>query len=228
MLLVLALAAQHPGAGSTRKHKGPEPSPLDRYIQQAGSRPRVDVPAAASGSTWAPGARLSDLGSDLRATQVDDLVTILVSERASAVSSGSTKTSRQSTAKSNITALAGPTRGAGALANLAGLNTQTQLNGAGSTSRDTTLTTTLAARVTQVLPNGYLVLEGNRELEVNGERQIITVRGVVRPVDLSPANTVMSSHLSQMEVRINGKGVVGDSIRRPFFLYRLLLGLLPF
>jgi flagellar L-ring protein precursor FlgH len=50
----------------------------------------------------------------------------------------------------------------------------------------------------------------------------------VRPTDVSPANTVRSDRLAQLEVRINGKGVVGDAVRRPFFLYRLLLGLLPF
>jgi flagellar L-ring protein precursor FlgH len=228
ILFVSALAALNLWAGVPGKHKTPEPSPLDRYIQDATSRSPAEAPASTAGSTWLPGSRLADLGSDLRASQVDDLVTILVSERASAVSQGTTKTSRQSNAKASVAALAGPTKATGALANLAGVNTQTQINGTGATSRDTTLTTTLAARVTRVLPNGYLVLEGNKELEVNGERQVITVRGVVRPVDLSPANTVQSSTLSQMEVRINGKGVVGDSIKRPFFLYRLLLGLLPF
>jgi flagellar L-ring protein precursor FlgH len=90
------------------------------------------------------------------------------------------------------------------------------------------VSTTLAARVTHVLPNGLLVVEGAKEIQVNSERQLITVRGVVRPADLSPGNVVRSDRLAQLEVHINGKGVVGDAIRRPFFLYRLLLGLLPF
>jgi flagellar L-ring protein precursor FlgH len=63
---------------------------------------------------------------------------------------------------------------------------------------------------------------------VNSERQTITVRGVVRPADIGPDNVVRSDRLGQLEVRVNGKGVVGDAIKRPFFLYRLLLGLLPF
>ena len=54
------------------------------------------------------------------------------------------------------------------------------------------------------------------------------VRGIVRPLDLAPDNSVASDRLAQMEVSVNGKGVLGDAIRRPNFLYRLLLGILPF
>ena len=58
--------------------------------------------------------------------------------------------------------------------------------------------------------------------------RLITVRGIVRPADIASDNTVRSDRLGQLEVHVNGKGVVGDAIKRPFFLYRLLLGLLPF
>jgi flagellar L-ring protein precursor FlgH len=56
----------------------------------------------------------------------------------------------------------------------------------------------------------------------------VVVRGVIRPADIAADNSVRSNRLAQMEIRLNGKGVVGDSIRRPFFLYRLLMGVLPF
>jgi len=209
--------------------KAAELTPLDRYIQQAlagaeKSAP-VDNPA---GSTWSGSSRYLDLGSDLRASQVNDLVTILVAEQASAVSSGVTKATRQSAAKSTVAAVAGVTKATGPLANLLGTSTQTSLDGEGSTSRQTSIATTLSARVTHVLPNGYLVIEGSKELQINSERQLVTVRGVVRPADLDPTNVVQSSRLAQMEVRVNGKGVVGDVVRRPFILYRLLLGILPF
>jgi flagellar L-ring protein precursor FlgH len=82
--------------------------------------------------------------------------------------------------------------------------------------------------VVNVLPNGYLVVEGVKRVQVNSENQVITVRGVVRPYDLDPTNSVPSDRVAQMEIQVNGKGVIGDSIRRPWFLYRLLLGLLPF
>ena len=90
------------------------------------------------------------------------------------------------------------------------------------------MTTTLSARVVDVLPNGFLVVEGSRNVLVNSENQMVTLRGVVRPNDLSRANTVDSSAIAQMELKINGKGVVNDSIRRPNILYRILLGVLPF
>jgi flagellar L-ring protein precursor FlgH len=51
---------------------------------------------------------------------------------------------------------------------------------------------------------------------------------VIRPTDLDPTNSVASDRIAQMEILVNGKGVVGDSVRRPFILYRILLGLLPF
>jgi flagellar L-ring protein precursor FlgH len=159
---------------------------------------------------------------------LDDLVTIVVSDQASAVASGVTNSSRKSARSSSITALAGALPATGALANLANLGSESKLDGQGQTSRSTQLSTTLSARVSHVLPNGYLVVEGTKEIAVNSERQIVTVRGVCRPQDLATGNSILSNQLAQLEVRINGKGVVGDAIRRPFILYRILEGLLPF
>jgi flagellar L-ring protein precursor FlgH len=212
-----------------KKDKPPEPSALDRYIQDATrSSTGSAEPVSSPGSIWTPASRLTDLGSDLRARQVDDMVTVLVVEHASAASKGVTKTQRQSSTNSSIAGLAGVTRKTGPWANLAKVSGTTQLDGEGQTTRQTDLTTTLAARVTHVLPNGYLVVEGAKDIQVNSERQTVIVRGMVRPADLTPGNVVRSDHLAQLEVRINGKGVVNDAVRRPFFLYRLLLGLLPF
>ena len=90
------------------------------------------------------------------------------------------------------------------------------------------ISTTLTARVSAVLPNGAMLVEAAKDVQVNSERQTITVRGIVRPADIGAGNTVRSDRLGQLEVHVNGKGVVGDAIKRPFFLYRLLLGLLPF
>jgi flagellar L-ring protein precursor FlgH len=115
----------------------------------------------------------------------------------------------------------------GALANLAGMSGNRQLDSQGTTSRSTTLSTTLTARVTRVLPGGALLVEASKDIEINSERQIITVRGVVRPADIDATNSVISHRLGQLEVRVNGKGVVQDAIRRPFILYRILMGLLP-
>jgi flagellar L-ring protein FlgH len=226
--MALLVAMVLPGLLEARKKpKTPEPSPLDKYVAEASAR-SADAPVPGPGSIWSPVSRLADAARDTRASQVDDMVTIVVSESTSAVAKGSTKSARASSAKNSVTALAGVTRAAGPLANLATLGGDSQLTGEGATSRTTVLTTTLTARVTKVLPGGSLLLEGSKELQVNGERQSILVRGVARPADVSPANQVASNRLAQLEVRVNGKGVVGDAVRRPFVLYRVLLGLLPF
>ena len=202
-------------------------SPLDRYVSEAEARSAVAA-SVTPGSVWLPGSRLADAARDVRASQVDDLLTIVVAEQASAVTSGTTKTQRTSTTKNSITALAGVTNAAGALANLANVAGDQQLAGQGTTSRVTTLSTTLTARVTHVLPGVALVVEASKDVQINSERQTITVRGVVRSADIDATNSVQSNRLGQLEVHVNGKGVVGDAIRRPFILYRLLLGLLPF
>ncbi len=202
-------------------------SPLDRYVSDAEARSAVTA-STTPGSIWLPGSRLADAARDVRASQVDDLLTVVVAEQASAVTTGTTKTQRTSSVKNSIASLAGATKAAGALANLAGISGDTQLAGQGTTSRVTTLTTTLTARVTHVLPGGALVIEAAKDVQINSERQTITVRGVVRPTDIDATNSVQSNRVGQLEVRVNGKGAVGDAIRRPFILYRLLLGLLPF
>src|SRR5579863_8531960 len=231
-LTVFQCAAGFPNpfkSKQAKKDKPPEKSPLDRYIEEAmRNSPNSSAPVGSPGSVWTTGALLSDLGSDVRAARVDDMVTVLVAEHASAVASGITKTQRQSATANSITQLAGITHATGPLANLANISGNTTLNGQGQTTRQTDLTTTLSARVTHLLPNGDLVVEGSKDIQVNSERQTVTVRGVVRPVDLSPGNVVQSTSLADLEVRINGKGVVNDAVRRPFFLYRLLLGLMPF
>jgi len=225
-LLCILLLAGVAVAGKKDK-PAPAANPLDRYVSDAEARSAVES-TTTPGSIWLPGSRLADAARDVRASQVDDLLTVVVNEQASAVATGTTKTQRTSSTKNSITALAGVTKATGALANLANTSGDTELNGQGTTSRTTTLTTTLTARVTHVLPGGGLVVEASKDLMVNSERQTITVRGVVRPADIDATNSVQSNRLGQLEVHINGKGVVGDAVRRPFILYRLLLGLLPF
>jgi flagellar L-ring protein FlgH len=224
VILLVALAAP---LEAKKKPAAAVASPLDRYVAEAGAR-SAEARTPTPGAIWAPASRLADAARDVRASQVDDVVTVLVQERASAVAKGSTKTARSSSAKSSVAALGGLTRARGPWANLANASSDTQLAGEGATSRETTLTTTLTARVAAVLPNGNLLLEGAKEVQVNSERQAVTVRGVIRPADLTPGNIVSSDRLAQLEVRVNGRGVVGDAVRRPFILYRILLGLLPF
>jgi flagellar L-ring protein precursor FlgH len=193
--------------------------PLSSLYAQMGASP---------GSLYSPAGHLADSTRDLRASQVDDVVTILVSENVSAVATGVTTTSRKSSAQNNITSLAGPVAAAGRIANLLGVTNNQQLAGSGTTSRNLTVSTTVSARVVDVSANGTLTVEGTKDIAVNSEKQTIVVRGLIRSEDLTTLNTVLSTQVANLQIRVNGKGVVGDAIKRPFFLYRLLLGLLPF
>jgi flagellar L-ring protein precursor FlgH len=224
LALATCVAAFEDKSAKEKKAQAQE-SALDRYVREA-TESGINAKPEFPGSLYNPDAQITDLARDLRSRSVNDLVVIKVVEQASAVSSGNTKSSRQTSLNASVDALGGVTRAAGPLANLAGVNSASTVDGQGSTGRETSISTSLAARVTHVLPNGYLVVEGIKEVQVNSERQIVSVRGVVRPNDLAN-NTVLSDHLAQLEVRINGKGVVGDAIRRPFVLYRILMGILP-
>jgi flagellar L-ring protein precursor FlgH len=181
---------------------------------------------ASPGSLFATGGRLADSTRDLRASEVGDIVTILVNDSASALAKGTTNTARKTSATSNINSVAGIADPR--LVNLLNLAGAQQLDGQGSTTRDMTISTTLSARVVQVTPNGSMLVEGVKNIGVNSEKQTITLHGMIRPVDLTVANTISSNQVANLSIQVNGKGVVGDAIRRPHFLYRLLLGLLPF
>src|SRR5438270_888010 len=110
-----------PAAFAAKKEPAtPAQSPLDRYVTDSRAR-SLEAPLATSGSIWTPGSRLADAARDLRASQLDDLLTVLVVENASAVAKGSTKTQRSSSAKANVSSIAGITKAAGPLANLANM-----------------------------------------------------------------------------------------------------------
>jgi flagellar L-ring protein FlgH len=227
LLQILILLPAALEAKDKAKTKAADISPLDQYVKDAMSRPQSQN-GASPGSLWTSSALLADMARDSRANRVDDQVTILVSINTSASSTGNTKTSRASALSASASSSLLPAAAKAPLANLITLGGNNSMQGQGATSRQTTLTTNLSARVTHVLPNGYLVIEGHKDTMINSERETVTVRGVVRPPDLSAENSVTSDRLAELEVRINGKGVVGDSIRRPNILYRILMGVLPF
>lgn len=209
--------------------KPPVPSPIDRMIHEAEMKKRETPPVAASaGSLYSSKALFANGTREFRAVNVDDLVTVIVSDKASAVTNGTSNTQRTSKATASAPTVLGQTLGGPLNGLTTTLNGNTQLQSQGTTGRNSTLTATITARVTHVLNGGTLVVEGLKQIAVNSEFQTVYLRGVIRPRDLTPANTVTSDQVGNMELRINGKGIVGDAIRRPHFLYRLLLGLLPF
>jgi flagellar L-ring protein FlgH len=215
-----------PAAGARRPKPKPQGPTLDDYIREAEAR--AVTAESSNGSLFRSSGLLANLYRDSRATQVGDIVTILVSDRASASSKGDLKSSRTASANYSIGAFAGLTKSPGPWSDLAKASGQRDLQGQGATSRENTTMTTLSARVTHVLPNGTMIITGDKSVTINAEVQTVHVRGIIRREDVTSGNTVVSDRISDLELSVNGRGVVADAIKRPFILYRILLGLLPF
>jgi flagellar L-ring protein precursor FlgH len=216
--IFVALAVSSLNAGEKK------PSPLDAYI--ARTRAATGTGATA-GSLFDAHGRLGDLTRDLRAYQIGDVVTIIVSDRASSTAQGNSASGRSASAGAGFQYLLG-TNVPPALKDLIGVNSNVELDSAGKANRSNALSATLTATVVDVMPNGYLIVEGSKDVQANTERQRITVRGIVRWNDITPGNIVRSDRVGEIEVAVEGKGIVPDATRRPNFLYRLLLGILPF
>jgi flagellar L-ring protein precursor FlgH len=178
------------------------------------------------GSLWDPG-EVSDLSSDYKARKLNDTVVILVSVQTNAAQSGNVNSQRQFQTASAITGLAGDinTKGLNPLFNA---NSATTLKGAGSTDSSTTFQTSMTAQVVAVLPSGNLVIEAQRKIFMNNQHEDVTIRGVVRPKDIGPNNSVPSAALSSLEIDMKGKGIIADSTRPPNRITRAILWLLGF
>ena len=164
--------------------------------------------------------------ADKKARSVGDLLTVLVIERASASREAKTKTSRSSDRNGKLNAFVGlPTRGLGATGNVLpegiGLSSETSFDGLGSTQQSDTLDATVSAIVTQVMPNGSLTIEGQRQITVNGEKQTLHVKGIVRDRDISARNTVVSTSLANAEITYEGEGMISRQ-QKPGLISQLL------
>ena len=223
-VLLLSIGTASAADKQKQKRAAQAQSGIEQYLEELKQTEQASIPSA--GSLWTPTARLLDVGSDLRASRAGDLVTILVEESSGAIAKGTTNTKRNSAAKASVASIAGMTPPA--LAGLVTASGDRTLTSDGETSRENSLRTSLTARVSQVLPNGFLLVDGAKVTTVNSETQVVTIRGIVRPFDISTGNVIRSDRIALMEIRVNGKGVVDDAVKRPNFIYRLLLGLIPF
>ena len=207
------------------KAKVTDPTDLRSYLESA-HRPQPEI-TSAEGSLYVGNSYYSDPFRDPKARYVNDMVTILVMETTQAVASADATNSRSTSMSAGFDSFFGAEKQIKELPNLVSGKGSSNFEGKGSTSRATTLETTLTARVIDVLPNGYLVVEGMREIRVNNENQSVYLTGIVRPEDINLNNTVLSSSVAQMSVRVQGRGVVSQPIK-PGWLYRILMGVLPF
>jgi flagellar L-ring protein precursor FlgH len=212
--LVIATAAH---ASQKQKKEAQQPTPLDQFIERAR---QVDAPQPASTSLFSPASPNLFLFRDIKARSLNDIVTIQIIENAAA--SNSANTSSQKKTDINLAA-AGFNSFDKAFQASSALN----FDGQGSTTRSGQLQASLTARVSEVLPNGDLVIEGTKDVTVNRERQSLAIRGVIRTRDINPNNVVLSTAISHMEVKFDGKGIVSDA-NKPGFLYWLLSKISPF
>jgi len=178
------------------------------------------------GSLWSEDRPQSFLFSDFKAGRVGDVVTVRIVESSKGNKNASTKTEKDSSLSTSISAFFGMPSDKLSQASV-GAETSEKHDGAGSTSRSSELTAVITARVIDVMPNGNLVIDGRREVVVNNETQLLYVTGIVRPEDIGPNNTVLSSYIADAKITYTGTGVVSDKQRVGWFV-RLLDKVWPF
>lgn len=158
------------------------------------------------------------LFSDHRARGVGDIITIEIVEVAQASNESSTQT--QKSQENQIDA-----SGSGPLdfIPLTGLKSEisNDYSGKGKTSRKGNLKAKITARIIQILPNGNFLIEGSRVVDVNGEKQITVLTGVIRPADITPENTIYSYNIADAQISYKGRGPV-NSAGRPGILARII------
>ena len=184
------------------------------------------APALSLGSIWVDSGRMASLSADYKAMTTGDLITVVVVQGVTSSNAGAVGTARTFNTSSGIDSV--PVLGVGAAQSLLGLHSAETLSGKGQASSATSLTTTLAGRVVAVLPSGNLVVEAERIINMNHEKQTIVLRGIVRRGDIGPNNTVASNTIGDLELEIKGKGVISDGVRPPHPVLRAILRILNF
>lgn len=218
-LLTAAIVAMSSAIVSGQKGK-PAADNYDAVVNKYLEAARQQASAAAPD----PNQWINGLMGDRRAQQVNDLVTVRVLESFSASGTADSNLSKKSSANSSLTSLLGIESKLPSFINpasLAGVSSDSGFKGQGTTTRAGELSAVITARVAEVLPNGDLVLEGIREVEINGDRQIVVLTGVARSQDVGPGNVLLSPSIGQLRIRYFGKGLMKDSLS-PGWLIRVL------
>jgi flagellar L-ring protein precursor FlgH len=209
---------------------------VDNPTSQPGYKPvQMPMPAAQPASynpnsLWRNGSRA--FFKDQRAHQIGDILTVMVNITDKANIANETQRSRANTEDSGVTDFLGSkTIKTPASAILPGriltADSTSSSDGKGSVVRQEALQTNVAAVVTQVLPNGNLVVEGKQEIRVNFEIRELIVAGIVRPEDIQSDNTIDSSKIAQARIAYGGRGQITD-VQQPRYGQQMLDVVLPF
>jgi flagellar L-ring protein precursor FlgH len=204
----------------------PPEEALKAYIERVRAQQAAQV--LTPGSIWSPEGRMVRLGTDAKAVRLHDVVSIVVSESLAASTDGQVKNSRASSASSGLTGLFGKLKSANNMQNLLGTNASSGLSAQGQSTTNSSLSTTFGGEVVDVLPNGMLVVQATRQLTFSQQTQLIKLRGLVRPEDVSAQNQVQSTAMTDLELEVTGKGIVNDSTYRQNAVVRFLQKMLVF
>jgi flagellar L-ring protein FlgH len=232
-MLIAALGfASSPAYGALDRHKhadsarNPPETALRFYVDRVRAQQAAEV--RTPGSLWTPNGQLVRLGTDVKAFRLHDVVSVVVTESLAASTDGQVKNSRASNASSSITSLFGKLRPGNAMQNLLAQTSSSGLTAQGQSTTNSSLVTTFGAEVVDVLPNGMLVVQATRQLTFSQQTQLIRLRGLVRPEDVSSQNQILSTAMTDLELEVTGKGIVNDSTYRQNPLVRFLERLLVF
>lgn len=153
--------------------------------------------------------------SDERAYKAGDILTIIVSENATATQQASTDVSQTNQAA------VGAGTGILDFINPFAFDESDSSSAAGNTSRSGNLSAKVAVRVVKVLPDGNLKISGMKEIIINDERQKINLSGIIRPEDISAGNTIQSNYIANLDINYEGKGVIANK-QKPGIITRIL------
>jgi flagellar L-ring protein precursor FlgH len=192
--------------------------------------PKPETVSYNANSLWRNGSRA--FFKDQRASHIGDILTVTVNITDKANIANETQRSRTNSENSEITDFAGAKLLGGTAAkvlpgSLLTAGSTASSDGKGSVQRQEALQTNVAAVVTQVLPNGNLVVEGKQEIRVNFEIRELVVAGIVRPEDIQSDNTIDSSKIAQARIAYGGRGQITD-VQQPRYGQQVMDVLLPF
>jgi flagellar L-ring protein precursor FlgH len=241
VVLALALGTALGGCGALQRlsevGRPPEMTPSSDPTKDPSWRPltmpmpTTQVAAPQANALWRPGSRA--FFKDQRAAQVGDIVTIVIDTADSANLQNNTTTSRTGSENMGMPNMFGfetqlPHILSGAVpANLVNTNSTNGVTGKGQIQRSEAVTVRLAAVVTQVLPNGNLVVSARQEMRVNRELRTLQVSGVIRPQDIASDNTIEHDRLAEARISYGGRGELTE-VQGPRWGQQLLDIIMPF
>jgi len=224
--LLLAAVLPDPALMAKTTRQDPQKARAE-YIARIQQQAAPASNETTTGSLWVNGGALTSMSTDYKASQINDLVTIVVVQKTTANATGNVNGERDFSTSSGITGLAGHISTSG-VTNILNAQSSSKLKGTGSTDSSSNMSTSLTGQVIAVLANGNMVVEAQRVVTINNQKETMIVRGVLRPGDVTTSNTALSTSLSNLEVELKGKGVITDFTRPPNRLMRALLWLIGF